>query len=228
MESTDNSGSLDGISELALAALDYLYSELKQVGEPEAKRTNEAGRSQMAQFSERLEWKLWFEGDGGTNCYPVSCGGVFIHPLGTERVLVTVGRQFSLFARMGTSLDRKFHARGVKFALCPRTITGLRLPSIVGVGDRVISKRENHCVRCRYWQGHCRGAVRAAARTQSWAALSPDGTLLAWAPEHFATVSFAVGIAEVSPGESFSLLRTISGSLTRRLRAFRHEHCHLG
>ena len=179
-------GSLDGNFRVSAGGFWTTYTpELKQVGEPEGEKKPTEGwtAAKWHNFRSDLSGKLWFEGDGGTKLlaqYPG--GGVFIHPLGTERVLVTVGRQFSLFRSDGAQVSTEsFTREGVKFAALSADHHRFAVAVYLwGVGDPSYLEEERIIV----YDADTGKAIAAVPseplpRTQSWAALSPDGTLLA-------------------------------------------------
>jgi hypothetical protein len=179
-------GSLDGNFTVSGGGLWTTYSpELKQIGEPQAEKKATEGwtAAKWQHFRSDSSGNLWFEVNGGTKLlgqYPG--GGVFIHPLGTERVLVTAGRQFSLFRADGAQVSTEgFTREGVKFAALS---AGHRRFAVAvylwGVGDPSYLEEERIIV----YDAET-GKVIASLpsdplpMTQSWAALSPDGRLLA-------------------------------------------------
>ena len=159
--------------------------ELKQVGEPETeeKPTEKWSAAKWHSFRSDPDGKLWFEGDGKTKLlahYPAN--GAFIHPLGTERVLVTAGRQFSLYRADGTQVSSEsFTREGLKFAALSADHHRFAVAVYLwGVGDPSYLEEERIIV----YDAETGKAIAAVPSqplptTQSWAALSPDGTLLA-------------------------------------------------
>jgi hypothetical protein len=157
---------------------------LKQLGEAEteSKSTEKWTAAKWHNFRSDPDGKLWFEEDGRTKLlaqYPPN--GAFIHPLGTEHVLVTAGREFSLFRADGTQVStERFTREGVKFAA--RSADHRRFAVAVylwGVGDPSYLEEERIIV----YDAETGKAIAAVPseplpRLQSWAALSPDGTLL--------------------------------------------------
>ena len=179
-------GSLDGNFRVSAGGFWTTYTpELKQVDEPEAVKKPTEGwtAAKWHNFRSDLGGKLWFEGDGGTKLlaqYPG--GGVFIHPLGTERVLVTAGRQFSLFRADGAQISTEsFTREGAKFAALSADHHRFAVAVYLwGVGDPSYLEEERVIV----YDADTGKAIAAVPseplpRTQSWAALSPDGTLIA-------------------------------------------------
>jgi hypothetical protein len=176
----------DGNFKVSAGGLWTTYTrELKQVGEPESKK-KPAERWTAAnwhKFRSDSSGKLWFEGNGETKLltqYPA--GAVFIHPLGTERVLVTANRQFSLFRADGTQLSTEHFTReGVHFAALSADHRRLAVAVYLwGVGDPSYLEEERIIV----YDAETGQAVASVPsdplpQTQSWAALSPDGTQLA-------------------------------------------------
>jgi len=157
--------------------------ELKQIGEPEKEASENWTAAKWHNFRSDLSGKLWFESDTGTELlaeYPG--GGVFIHPLGTDRVLVTAGHQFALFRTDGSQIStERFTREGVNFAAVSANHHRFAVAVYLrGVGDPSYLEEEKIIV----YDGGT-GKVIASVpsdplpRTQSWAALSPDGTLLA-------------------------------------------------
>jgi hypothetical protein len=179
-------GSLDGNFRVRAGGFWTSYTpELKQVGEPEGEKKPTEGwtAAKWHNFRSDLSGQLWFEGDGGTKLlaqYPG--GGVFIQPLGTERVLVTTGRQFSLFRADGAQVSTEsFTREGATFAALSADHHRFAVAVYLwGVGDPSYLEEERIIV----YDADTGKAIAAVPsdplpRTQSWAALSPDGTLLA-------------------------------------------------
>jgi hypothetical protein len=127
----------------------------------------------------------------------------------------------------GTCLDRKFHARGCEVRRSVGGSSQVRGCSLF-VGSRrpeLSRRRENHRVRCRYWQGHCCGAVRAAAMDAILGRAITGWDGARGGRQHFATVSFAAGIAEISTGEPFVTITNHIGILDEMSSRLRRELC---
>jgi hypothetical protein len=179
-------GSPDGNFKLSAGGLWTTYSpELKLVGKPEAEKkpTEHWTAAKWHNFRSDSDGKLWFEADDGSKLlaqYPA--GGAFIHPLGTERVLVTAGGQFSLFRTDGTQVSTEsFTREGAKFAALSADHRRFAVAVYLwGVGDPSYLEEERIIV---YDAETGKAIVSLPSdplpKTQSWAALSPDGTLLA-------------------------------------------------
>jgi len=179
-------GTLDGSFKVTAAGFWTTYTpDLKLVGEPEAEKkpTEHWTAAKWHNFRSDSDGKLWFEADDGAKLlaqYPG--GGAFIHPLGTERVLVTAGRQFSLFRADGTQVStERFTREGVKFAAISADHRRFAVAVYLwGVGDPSYLEEERMIV----YDAETGKAIASVPSdllpmTQSWAALSPDGTLLA-------------------------------------------------
>src|SRR5207244_13171631 len=81
---------------------------LEELGEPatENKPTEKWTAARWHNFRSDPDGKLWFEDDGRARLlaqYPPN--GDFIHPIGTERVLVTAGREFEIFRVVGAQVS---------------------------------------------------------------------------------------------------------------------------
>ena len=180
------SGTPDGNLKVRAGGRSITYTpKLKQVGEPETEEnpTEKWSAAKWHGFRSDPDGKLWFEGDGKTKLlahYPAN--GAFIHPLGTERVLVTAGRQFSLYRADGTQVSSEsFTREGVKFAALSADHHRFAVAVYLwGVGDPSYLEEERIIV----YDAETGKAIAAVPSqplptTQSWAALSPEGTLLA-------------------------------------------------
>lgn len=179
-------GNHDGSFTVKASGLWMTYTpDLKQVGEPqEEKRPAEHWTAARWQnFRSDANGKLWFDGDGGARLleqYP--CGGIFIHALGPERVLVTGCRQFTLFRTDGVKLlTEAFTREGVNFAAVSADYRRFAVAVYLwGVGDPSYLEEERIVV----YDAETGKAIASSSSeplpiTQSWVALSPDGTLLA-------------------------------------------------
>jgi hypothetical protein len=178
-------GSPDGNFKVRAGGLWTIYTrELKQVGEPESEKkpAEHWTAANWHNFRSDSSGKLWFEGNGETKLlaqYPA--GAAFIHPLGTERVLVIANRQFSLFRADGTQLSTEHFTReGVHFAALSADHRRLAVAVYLwGVGDPSYLEEERIIVYdAETGQAIASVPSEPLPQTQSWAALSPDGTLL--------------------------------------------------
>jgi hypothetical protein len=181
-------GTQDGNFTVKVSGIWATYTpDLTQVGEAQGEE-EPAERWTAARwhnFRSDATGKLWFEGDGDGSArlllqYP--CGGVFIHPLGQERVLVTGCGQFSLFRVDGTQVSTEtFTRENVNFAAISLDHRRFAIAVYLwGVGDPSYLEEERIVV----YDSETGKAIAAVPseplpRTQSWTALSPDGTLLA-------------------------------------------------
>jgi hypothetical protein len=180
------SGTLDGNFKVTAGGFWTTYTHhLKQVGrmEEEKKPTEHRTAANWHNFRSDSSGKLWFDGDGGTKLLAqYAGGGGFIHPLGSERVLVTAGGQFSLFRADGTPVSTEsFTREGVKFAALSADHRRFAVAVYLwGVGDPSYLEEERIIVYDAE-TGNVIVSVpsQPLPMTQSWAALSPDGALLA-------------------------------------------------
>ena len=101
---------------------------------------------------------------------------IFIHPLGSERVLVTGGRQFSLFRSDGTLVSTEtFTREGVNFAALSADHRRFAMAVYLwGVGDPSYLEEEKIIV---YDADTGKAIVSVPSdplpQQQSWAAISP-------------------------------------------------------
>lgn len=179
------SGSPDGNFKVKAAGLWTTYTpELKQLGEPmrEEKPTESWTAAKWHNFRSDSSGKLWFESDGGPKLLAqYHSDGVFIHPLGSERVLVTGGREFSVFRMDGSQVStERFTREGVKFAALSADHRRFAVAVYLwGVGDPSYLEEERIVVfDTETGQAIASVPSEPLPRTQSWVALSPDGTLL--------------------------------------------------
>jgi hypothetical protein len=158
--------------------------DLKMVGPPEVeqKSAEHWTAASWHNFRSESNGKLWFAGPGGPKLLAQYPGDAFIHPLGTERVLVTAGGQFALFREDGTQVSTEsFTREGVKFAALSADHRRFAIAVYIwGVGDPSYLEEERIVVYdCESGKAIVSVPSEPLPRTQSWAALSPDGTLLA-------------------------------------------------
>ena len=159
--------------------------DLKELGQTsEAANPTAVGTAaHWRQFRSDSSGKLWFDGSGPPKLlgqFPPN--GAYIHPLGEERVLVTSGSQFFLFRSDGTQVSSEHFTReGVNFAALSADHRRFAVAVYLwGVGDPSYLEEEKIIV-----YDAASGKVIAAVpsqplpQNQSWAALSPDGTLFA-------------------------------------------------
>jgi hypothetical protein len=159
--------------------------DLKQVGEPEKEPPpgEHWTAARWHAFRTDSSGKLWFDGERGAKLlgqYVVN--GTYIHLLGAEHVLVTAGRRFSLFGADGAEvLTEQFTRERVNFAAVSADHRRFAVAIYLwGVGDPSYLEEEKIVV----YDSETGKAVAAMQSdplpmTQSWTALSPDGTRLA-------------------------------------------------
>lgn len=106
---------------------------------------------------------------------------VLIHPLGSERVLVTKAQEFSVFRSDGTLVStERFTRESANFAALSADHRRFAVAVYLwGIGDPSYLEEEKIIV----YDAETGKAIAAVPseplpRTQSWAALSPDGSLL--------------------------------------------------
>jgi hypothetical protein len=179
-------GNTDGHFEVLARGVWTTYTaDLKQVGEPKPfEKSKEAWTAaKWHNFHSDSHGKLLFDEAGGTRVlaqFPADM--IFIHPLGSERVLVTGGRQFSLFRSDGTLISTEtFTREGVNFAALSADHRRFAMAVYLwGVGDPSYLEEEKIIV---YDADTGKAIVSVPSdplpQQQSWAAISPDGTLLA-------------------------------------------------
>jgi hypothetical protein len=178
-------GRTDGLFEVRTNGLSTTYAaDLKQVGTPqEIEKPNGWTAAKWHSFRSDSHGKLWFDQHGGTRLLAqLPCDLIYIHPLGEERVLVTGCRQFSLYRSDGSLLSTEtFTREGANLAALSADHRRFALAVYLwGVGDPSYLEEEKIIV----YDAETGNAIVAVPseplpRMQSWAALSPDGTLLA-------------------------------------------------
>jgi hypothetical protein len=96
-------------------------------------------------------------------------------------VLVTTGGQFSVFRADGTLLStERFTREGVKFAAIPADHGRFAVAAYLwGVGDPSYEEEKIIVYDAETDQAIAAVSSEPLPRTQSWAALSPDGSWLA-------------------------------------------------
>jgi MFS family permease len=178
--------SADGRFEvLARGAWTTYTADLKQVGEPKPFEKSQEGwtAAKWRNFHSDSHGKLLFDGESGTTVIAQFPGDlIYIHPLGSERVLVTGGRRFSLFRADGTLISTEtFLREGVNFAALSADHHRFAMAVYLwGVGDPSYLEEEKIIV----YDADVGKALASVPsdplpQQQSWAALSPDGSLLA-------------------------------------------------
>jgi hypothetical protein len=159
-------------------------TELKQADKPQDEQKTEDGTAaKWHDFNSDSAGNLWYgEGNGKKLLLHYSCGGVLIHALGPERVLVTGCGQFWLYRADGTQLaTESFLRENVNFAALSADHRRFAVAVYLwGVGDPSYLEEEKIIVYDAI-SGEAVAAVRSDPLpvTQSWTALSADGTLLA-------------------------------------------------
>lgn len=179
-------GTPDGdFSVRANGILTAFTPDLKQLGQPGEieKPAEHNAAAHWRKFRSDPQGKLWFDGDGAPKLlgqYPPN--EAYIQPLGPDRVLVTSGGQFSLFSSDGILISTEHFTReGVNFAALSADHRRFAVAIYLwGVGDPSYLEEEKIVV----YDAETGKAIAAAPSVplpanQSWAALSPDGTLLA-------------------------------------------------
>lgn len=158
---------------------------LKPVGKPKPFEKSKEGwtAARWPKFHSDSHGKLLFDGESGTTViaqFPDDT--IYIHPLGNERALVTGGHQFSLFRADGTLISTEtFLREGVNFAALSSDHHRFAMAVYLwGVGDPSYLEEEKIIVYDAD-TGKTVVAIPSAPlpQQQSWAALSPHGTLLA-------------------------------------------------
>jgi hypothetical protein len=158
--------------------------DLKSVGAPILEKESDEywTAARWHNFRSDSNGKLWFDGPGESKLLAQYPGDAFIHPLGTERVLVTAGRQFALFREDSTPVSTEsFTREGVKFAALSADHRRFAVAVYLwGFGDPSYLEEEKIVV----YDAETGKAIASVPSeplpmTQSWAALSSDGTLLA-------------------------------------------------
>jgi hypothetical protein len=158
--------------------------DLKTVGAPEVEKKSAEHwtAANWHNFRTDSKGKLWLDGPGQPKLLAQYPGEAFIWPLGTERVLVTTGGQFTLFREDGTPISKEIFMReGVHFAALSADHRRFAVSVYLwGVGDPSYLEEEKIVV----YDADTGKAIASVPSeplpsTQSWAALSPDGTLLA-------------------------------------------------
>jgi hypothetical protein len=178
-------GSPDGNFKVSASGRLITYTPtLEELGEPETenKPTEKWTAAKWHNFRSDPDGKLWFEDDGRARLLAqYRPNGAFIHPLGAERVLVTAGREFAIFSADGARVStERFTREGVRFAALSADHRRFAVAVYLwGVGDPSYLEEERIIV----YDAETGKAIAAVPseplpRTQSWAALSPDGTLL--------------------------------------------------
>jgi len=179
-------GGPDGQFKVLTSGLWTTYSaDLKPVGEPAPieKPKEHWTAANWHNSQSDSHGKLLFDGESGTTVIAQFPGDmIYIHPLGNERVLVTGGRQFSLLRVDGTLVSTEtFLREGVNFAALSADHHRFALAVYLwGVGDPSYLEEEKIIVYDAD-TGKAIASVPSAPlpQQQSWAALSPDGCLLA-------------------------------------------------
>jgi hypothetical protein len=179
-------GSPDGQFRVLASGVWATYTaDLKPIGEPKPLEKSNEGwtAAKWRNFHSDSHGKLLFDSESGTVVIAQFPGDmIYIHPLGSERVLVTGGRRFSLFRADGTLISTEsFLREGVNFAAL--SVDHHRFAVAVyiwGVGDPSYLEEEKIVV----YDADTGKAITSVLsdplpQQQSWAALSPDGSLLA-------------------------------------------------
>jgi hypothetical protein len=179
-------GTADGHFKVRTRGFSIAYtSGLTQVGEPqeEEKPTGGWTAAKWHNFHSDSHGKLFFDEEGSARLLAqFPCDLLYIHPLGTERILVTACRQFSLFRADGTLIATEtFTREAVNFAALSADHHRFAVAVYLwGVGDPSYLEEEKIIV---YDADSGKAIVAVPSeplpRLQSWAALSPDGSLLA-------------------------------------------------
>jgi hypothetical protein len=157
--------------------------DLKTIGAPEVEKKSAEHwtAARWHNFRTDSKGKLWLDGSGEPRLLAQYPGDAFIRPLGTERVLVTAGGQFTLFREDGTPIvTEKFMREGVHFAAMSADHRRFAVSVYLwGVGDPSYLEEEKIVVY-DVETGKAIASVPSEPlpTTQSWAALSPDGKLL--------------------------------------------------
>lgn len=179
-------GSVDGQFEVLAGGVWTTYTpDLKRVGEPKPFEKSKEGwtAAKWRNFHSDSHGNLLFDREDGTRILAQFPGDmIFIHPLGSERILVTGGRQFSLFRSDGTLVSTEtFTREGTNFAALSADHRRFAMAVYLwGVGDPSYLEEEKIIV----YDADTGNAIVSVPsdplpRLQSWAALSPDGALLA-------------------------------------------------
>ena len=178
-------GTPDGNFRIRTAGLWTSYTpDLKTVGAPEQEKKSAEHwtAARWHNFRSDSNGKLWFDGPGESKLLAQYPGDAFIQSLGTERVLVTAGRQFALFREDGTLVSTEsFTREGARFAALSADHRRFAVAVYLwGFGDPSYLEEEKIVV----YDAETGKAIASVPSeplpmTQSWAALSSDGTLLA-------------------------------------------------
>ena len=179
-------GTSTGLFTVILKASSTTYTpDLQQVGEShELQKPAEVWTAaKWHNFHSDSHGKLFFDGESGARLLAqFPCDLLYIHPLGADRVHVTSCRQFSIFRSDGTLLTSEtFTREQINFAAISADHHRFAVAVYLwGVGDPSYLEEEKIIV----YDADTGQAIAAVPseplpRMQSWAALSPDGTLLA-------------------------------------------------
>ncbi len=179
-------GNPDGRFEVLSKGFWTTYTaDLKPVGASKPFEKSKEGwtAAKWRSFHSDSHGKLLFDGEAGTRVLAQFPGDMIsIHPLGSEHVLVLGARQFSLFRVDGTFISTEtFLREGVNFAALSADHNRFAMAVYLwGVGDPSYLEEEKIIV----YDADTGKAVASVPsdplpQQQSWAALSPDGTLLA-------------------------------------------------
>jgi len=134
-------------------------------------------------FRAERDGTLWYDGSSEAKLLgKYTPDATFIYPLGPERVLVIAGKRFALFRGDGTQVkNESFSREGVHFAAVSSDHRKFAVSVYLwGVGDPSYLEEERIVV----YDAENGSVVTSVPsnplpKTQSWTALSPDGSLLA-------------------------------------------------